>query len=1047
MTTERTAQVVVIGGGISGLTAAKLLHEEKINVIVLEAQDRVGGRTFTKRDPPRVKYVDIGGAYVGPTQNHILRLAKELNVETYKINEDKPIVHMKNGARRLFENSYYPTSWNPLIILDMNNLFRTIDQMGLEIPPEAPWKAPHAEEWDHMTVRQFAKEVTWSKSVRDFLETFININITTEAYEASLLWFLWYVKQCGGTRRIFSVTNGGQERKFVGGSQQISERIAAKLEGRVFLKKPVVGIKQSGGGVEITTLDGQKFKADFVISAIPPILLLKIHFDPPFSALKNQLIQRVPMGSVIKCIIYYRRNFWREKGICGESMCEGDEFPLSITLDDTKPDGSEPAIMGFILANKARRMTQLTEDERKDAIAKSLVKVLGSEEALHPVHYEEKNWMEMPYAGGCYTAMYPPGCMTKYAKVMREPHDRVFFAGTETAIKWSGYMDGAASSGERAARQILHAMGKISTDQIWIEAPESKEVPGLPFKNSMCERYLPSATGFVHFLGISTVGLAIVIYLCDTFSSCINCLWITYSILRSLSAAKYLHEAGISVIVLEARDRVGGRTLTKKDPTIKYVDLGASYVGPTQNYLLRMAKELGVETYKVNEEESVVHYNGTRRFFGRNGIPKFWNPIVNLDMNNLFRTLDKYGAEIPSDAPWDALHAEEWDRMTVQQLTDQIICTGAVRDSFRTYITASVTSEAYEASALWFLWYIRQCGGVKRIFSTTNGGQERKFVGGSQQISERIASRLRDRVQLQKPVVGIDQTSQQTIVLTTLDGHKYRADYVITAIPPPLLLKIHFNPALPTLKNQLIQRVPMGSVFKCIVYYEKYFWRAKGMCGSALIDGDDEHPFSFTFDDTKPDGTSPAIVGFITADKIRRLSGLNKDERKKIICQSLAKVFDTEDALNPIHYEEKNWMEEQYSGGCYTIMYPPGCMTMYGKVLRTPFSRVYFAGTETATQWSGYMDGAISAGERAAREILHAMGKITKDKIIREEPENKEVPAIPFNNSLSEKILPSAPVFIRIISMTTFLGVSVALCFILHQKKLFKFPENLFNQT
>uniref|UniRef100_A0A646QDT1 Amine oxidase n=1 Tax=Hemiscolopendra marginata TaxID=943146 RepID=A0A646QDT1_9MYRI len=503
MGTEKTATVIVVGAGVSGLAAAKWLHEAGVEVLVLEARDRVGGRTFTKRGP-KIKYVDIGGAYVGPTQNNILRLAQELEVKTYKINEEESLLHVKNSSRRLFEKNNMPCHWNPLINLDMNNLFRMFDQMGEEIPAEAPWNAPHAYEWDNMTVKEFAEKNVYTKAVREFLENFVKINVTSEAYEASFLWLLWYIKQCGGTKRIFSVTNGGQERKFLGGSQQISEKMAARLGDKVILQKPVSGIQQINDEVIVTTLDGTKYKAEYVISAVPPALLMKIHFDPPLPILKNQLVQRIPMGSVIKCMVYYKRNFWREKGLCGEIILEGDDHPLCITLDDTKPDGTEPGIIGFIAGDKARKMSQLTKEQRKQAICKSLAKALNSDEALQAIHYEEKNWMEETYSGGCYTAMFPPGCMTRYGRVLREPFEHVFFAGTETATKWSGYMDGAASAGERAAREILNAMGKIHSDEIWQEAEENQEIVALPFDTTFSEKYLPSAQGFVRFLKLTS---------------------------------------------------------------------------------------------------------------------------------------------------------------------------------------------------------------------------------------------------------------------------------------------------------------------------------------------------------------------------------------------------------------------------------------------------------------------------------------------------------------------------------------------------------------
>ncbi|KFM63667.1 Amine oxidase [flavin-containing] B, partial [Stegodyphus mimosarum] len=239
-----------------------------------------------------------------------------------------------------------------------------------------------------------------------------------------------------------------------------------------------------------------------------------------------------------------------------------------------------------------------------------------------------------------------------------------------------------------------------------------------------------------------------------------------------------------------------------------------------------------------------------------------------------------------------------------------------------------------------------------------------------------------------------------------------------------LQMKIHFKPSLPPLRNQLMQRMPMGSVMKVILYYKTAFWRENGLCGSMLIEGGDEHPLFLALDDTKPDGTYPAIIGFILADKCRRMGSLSPEERKEKVARSLAEATGYQEFLKPIHYEEKNWMEEQYSGGCYTAMYPPGLFTRYGKVLRAPIGRLHFAGTETAVKWSGYMDGAIEAGERAAREILHRMGKITRDQIWLEEPESEDVVSKPFVTSFKEKYTPSVPGFIKIVLVSTAIGAA-----------------------
>ncbi|KAM7407056.1 hypothetical protein PAMA_003001 [Pampus argenteus] len=499
---SNTYDVIVIGGGISGLSAAKLLKASGLSPVVLEARDRVGGRTFTARNK-EIKWVDLGGAYVGPTQNRILRLAKEYGIKTYKVNEQESLVHYVKGKSYPFKGSF-PPIWNPIALLDFNNFFRTLDEMGKQIPREAPWRAPHAEEWDKMTMQQLIDKISWTSTVRNFAQLFVNVNVTSEPHEVSALWFLWYIKQCGGTMRIFSTTNGGQERKFAGGSSQISECMAKELDNRVKLTSPVYSIDQTGDMVVVETLNKQIYTAKYVIVATPPGLNLKMHFNPELPPLRNQLIHRVPMGSVIKCMVYYKENFWRKKGYCGSMVIEEEDAPIGLTLDDTKPDGTVPAIMGFILARKCRKLSALTKEQRLKKICEIYSRVLDSEEALHPVHYEEKNWCEEEYSGGCYTAYFPPGILTQYGKVLREPVGRLFFAGTETATEWSGYMEGAVQAGERAAREVMFAMGKIHQSQIWQEEPQSVEIPGVPFVTTFWERNMPSVGGLLKFMGVST---------------------------------------------------------------------------------------------------------------------------------------------------------------------------------------------------------------------------------------------------------------------------------------------------------------------------------------------------------------------------------------------------------------------------------------------------------------------------------------------------------------------------------------------------------------
>lgn len=359
----------------------------------------------------------------------------------------------------------------------------------------------------------------------------------------------------------------------------------------------------------------------------------------------------------------------------------------------------------------------------------------------------------------------------------------------------------------------------------------------------------------------------------------------------------------------------------------------------------------------------------------------------------------------------------------MQEFVNKYLWTSAAKAYAKSLVQVSACSELCEVSALWYIWFINSAGGPLRIFSTKNGGQERKFVGGSQQISIAIADKIgRDRVLLESPVCIIQQNTEE-VTVTDIYGKKYTANHVVMAIPPPLQQKITFEPNLPSLRNQLIQRIPMGSVIKTFMYYKTPFWRHKGFSGTSDID-DKDALIGFTMDDEKQGNKLPAILGFILADKARKCAEWKKEERLKHISELYSRVFQSEEALHPIHYEEKNWLEEQWSGGCYSAALPPGFLTKFGKELRKPFGNIHFAGTEAGTYWSGYMEGAVQSGERAAREILFELGHIKEDEILPDEPENATVKAEPFILSFWEKNLPTVPVFLSFTGVVTLLSTA-----------------------
>ncbi|XP_064615437.1 LOW QUALITY PROTEIN: amine oxidase [flavin-containing]-like [Liolophura sinensis] len=501
--------VVIVGAGISGLSAAKLLTEEYgVTVKVLEARNRVGGRTYTVQDEQHGT-VDLGAGYVGPTQNRVYRLAKALDLKFYDVNEKERSVLSLKGTWKGFRGST-PPFWNPFRLLDLNHIVRTVEAMAKQVPVQSPWLAAKAHLWDSMTVKEFIDKTAWMSSTRALMTLAVQSLMTVEPHEVSLLAFLWYINSGQGLMRMICITNGAQEKKIVGGAQQLSEGLARKLPaGCVQLSSAVVMISQEEVKVTVTTDMGSVHTGKYVILAIPPAVMNKIRFQPALPSLKNQLLQRVPMGSVIKTVMFYKTAFWRDLDLNG--TCMSEDGPVGCSMDDTKPDGSSPAIMGFILADKSRQLCQLAEKERQQALCQHYATIFRCDKFLKPIGYLEKDWMSEEYSGGCFVSSLPPGVLTSYGRVLREPLGNVHFASTETATYYAGYMEGAIQAGERAAREVLCSMGRIEQAEIWQEEPESLDHPAADLELTLVEKMLPSVGSVLVFLASgASVALAYV---------------------------------------------------------------------------------------------------------------------------------------------------------------------------------------------------------------------------------------------------------------------------------------------------------------------------------------------------------------------------------------------------------------------------------------------------------------------------------------------------------------------------------------------------------
>lgn len=436
--------------------------------------------------------------------------------------------------------------------------------------------------------------------------------------------------------------------------------------------------------------------------------------------------------------------------------------------------------------------------------------------------------------------------------------------------------------------------------------------------------------------------------------------------LAGLTAARRLRESGLEVLVLEARDRVGGRTLNHPIGGGKVVELGGQWVGPGQERVLALIGELGLDTFPTHSSGRHIFEHRGRIYRHRGRIPFVPSPGL-LEGYTALLCLGWMARRVPSRAPWSAARAAEWDVQTVETWARRWIRTSAGRGVIAMVCEAVWAADPADVSLLHLLAYINAAGGVNRLIETDGGAQETRIVGGSQQMALAMADQLADRVLLDEPVHRIEQTS--TDVSVTAAGVTVRARRAVIAMSPALAGRLTYSPALPAERDQLTQRAPNGSVIKCMAVYEQPFWRADGLSGQVSATSG---PVKVVFDNSPPDGDPGVLLAFLEGSHARTLARRSAHERQAAVLSCLAHFFG-ERAARPREYLERNWSEDQWTRGCYGAFLPPNTWTTCGAALRAHVGRVHWAGAETATAWMGYMDGAIRSGEDAASEVIEQL--------------------------------------------------------------------------
>jgi monoamine oxidase len=431
-----------------------------------------------------------------------------------------------------------------------------------------------------------------------------------------------------------------------------------------------------------------------------------------------------------------------------------------------------------------------------------------------------------------------------------------------------------------------------------------------------------------------------------------------------LTAALRLKQAGRSVAVLEARDRVGGRTFTELRADGTWIDRGGAWVGPGQDRIYALMDEFDVPSYKQYARGEAMMVVDGKQYRYKGTVPRTLNPFATVNLGTAMLVLAKMCKTIPLEAPWDARKADKWDSVTVAQWLDHHVRSRAARELLETAIGGTYTSDTSEVSLLFALHQMASGGGPEFVFGVEGGSQDSRIVGGMGAVYGPMAALIGDCLQLNQPVRRITQDDDGVTVRT--DDMTVAARRAIVAVPIAIGSQILYEPMLPVDRSFLHQRMPSGAIYKINVLYDEAFWRSDGLSGQSAAPGT---PASVTIDACTDTGTPGVLCVIVEGPAARDLCTLDPTDRRKQVLDELVSRFGAK-AGSPVDFVEQNWTIERYSGGGMISHAPPGVLTEFGPALREPCGRIHWAGTESSAVMCGWVDGAVRSGERAAAEVM-----------------------------------------------------------------------------
>jgi monoamine oxidase len=450
---SREADVVVVGAGLAGLIAARVVARAGLEPLVLEARDRVGGRVLGAPIGDGA-VAELGGQWVGYRDARLRSLLAELEIDVFPtFDRGAHLIETRERARR-YRGSI--PRLRPRALLDLGRARWRMDRRARRVPADAPWEAPRAREHDDTVLDSWLDENLHAAEARSLLDVAVATIWGEDPHGISLLCALSFISVAGSFDALSSTRGGLLQDRVAGGPTRLAETLAAELGERVACDCPVTSIADRGAGVEVA-VGALRVTARRAIVTAPPSLAARIRFEPALPASRETALRSLPPGSVIKILAVYERPFWREHGLSGRAVTV--RGPVTSTFDNSPPAGQPGVLVGFVPGKRARELASRPPAERRERVLETFTRLYGPE-AARPQAYLEKDWTADPWTRGCYFGLPARGAITSLMSTFGAPTGAIHWAGAETALSSYGGMDGAVLSGERAGAEVIAALGE-----------------------------------------------------------------------------------------------------------------------------------------------------------------------------------------------------------------------------------------------------------------------------------------------------------------------------------------------------------------------------------------------------------------------------------------------------------------------------------------------------------------------------------------------------------------------------------------------------------